>query len=123
MRITVHLDMFAHSAPATYAILWLDRDAGKWSREGHAGLALPAWGPLALTPGRTAIGTPGGSAPCCVLEGLDLTATDGPYEGETGVALWLRDSLAAPVHGQWHVQWVDTDEATPEHSVFADEET
>ena len=45
MRITLHLDTF-DTDPFAYAILWLDDQTLKWSREGHAGLALPEWGTL-----------------------------------------------------------------------------
>lgn len=40
MRITLHLDTF-DTNPSAYAILWLDDASLKWSREAHAGLALP----------------------------------------------------------------------------------
>jgi hypothetical protein len=52
MRITVHLDTF-DCQDSAYAIIWLDRETGKWSREGHAVIDLPAWGTLAFARGST----------------------------------------------------------------------
>ena len=122
MRITIHLDTFECAEPSVYAILWLDRDARKWSREGHAVIALPEWGTLALSKGCTRIEDPVKHAICCELTGLDLLAVDGPFEGESGHALWHRHGDRAPVVGQWHVQWIDDTESEAEHSVFADDE-
>lgn len=54
MRITVHLDTFECST-AAYAILWLDRESGKWSREGHAVIDLPEWRTLEYSRGSTRV--------------------------------------------------------------------
>jgi len=125
MRITLHLDTFECADPAVYAILWLDRDARKWSREGHAVIDLPEWGTLALTKNGTRIvGAAGFDSEhvYCELAGLDLLSPQGPFEGESGAALWYRHADRAPVAGQWHVQWIDETDAEPEHGVFADDE-
>ncbi|MEX3972663.1 MULTISPECIES: DUF3564 domain-containing protein [Paraburkholderia] len=121
MRITLHLDTFECTEPSVYAILWLDRDARKWSREGHAVIDLPEWGALALSNDSTRILDPAGDRVCCELAGLDLLDLDGPFEGESGQARWYRDAGRAPIAGQWHVQWIDGTESEPEHGVFADE--
>jgi hypothetical protein len=122
MRVTLHLDTFECAEPSVYAILWLDRDARKWSREGHAVIDLPEWGTLALSKDGTRIQDPLGRDVCCELKGLDLLAADGPFEGESGPVLWHRHGARAPIAGQWHVQWVDDTESAAEHSVFADDE-
>lgn len=122
MRITVHLDAFDCADPATYAILWLDKDTRKWSREGHAGMNLPEWGALEYADGSTRIMSAGHPHPLCVLDGLDLGSAAGPFEGETGDVHWYRHAHHATVHGQWHVQWVDETESHPEQGVFADDE-
>ena len=121
MRITLHLDTFECIEPSVYAILWLDRDARKWSREGHAVIDLPEWGTLTLSNDGTRILDAAGERVCCELPGLDLLALDGPFEGESGQALWYRDADHTSVAGQWHVQWIDGTESEPEHGVFADE--
>ncbi len=122
MRVTLHLDTFECPEASVYAILWLDRDARKWSREGHAGIDLPAWGALVLSKGCTRVVGGADGRVCCELSGLDLLPTDGPFEGESGVAVWYPHADRAPVVGQWHVQWIDDSDGVPEHGVFADDE-
>jgi uncharacterized protein DUF3564 len=121
MRITVHLDTFNCPDPSTYAILWLDTHAHKWSREGHAGIDLPEWGCYTCASGNTRIAGQHGGTSQCVLEGLDLSACAGPFEGESGRALWHRSADLSPLQGQWHVQCIDETAAPPESSVFADD--
>lgn len=119
MRITIHLDTFDSTDPAVYAILWLDNEARKWSREGHAGMHLPEWGNLATTDGTTRIADPATERVLCELEGLDLGAANGPFEGETGRVLWHRHSHHPAVSGHWHVQCVDEMKTAPESGLFA----
>ncbi|MBN3759739.1 DUF3564 family protein [Burkholderia sp. Ac-20365] len=121
MRITLHLDTFECAEPSVYAILWLDRDARKWSREGHAVIDLPEWGTLALSHECTRVLDATDGDARCELQGLDLLAVDGPFEGESGRVLWHCGADRAPVVGQWHVQWIDDTDCAPEHGVFADE--
>jgi uncharacterized protein DUF3564 len=122
MRITVHLDTFHCAVPSAYAILWLDLEARKWSREGHAGVELPEWGTLESAGTDTRITGQHAPQALCVLEGLDLSRRHAPFEGESGRALWYRHAHHAPVIGQWHVQCVDRTPSAPEHGVFADDE-
>lgn len=122
MRITIHLDTFDCADPAVYAILWLDRDALKWSREGHAGIAIPPWGRLDHASTGTRIVASAENHALCVLDGLDLATASGPFEGESGRALWYRHAHHAPVAGKWHVQCVDDTNLPAENSVFADDE-
>ncbi|WDD91525.1 DUF3564 domain-containing protein [Burkholderia sp. FERM BP-3421] len=110
MRITVHLDAFDRH-PNTYAILWFDKSHHRWSREGHAGLSLPAGGLLACVHGATRLAAQPGGEFDCVLEGLDLTHVDGPFEGETGIARWRATPEARAALGVWHVQCIDADRA------------
>jgi len=120
MRITVHLDSFDRLDPTAYAIVWLDKEAGKWSREGHAGVALPPWGRFAVRDGATRLSDATDRQTVCVLEGLYFGGEAGPFEGEEGTASWRANALAAPADGRWHVQWVDASEGVPEDGLFAD---
>jgi hypothetical protein len=122
MRITLHLDSFECADSSAYAILWLDKQACKWSREGHASMNLPGWGTLEYTQGDTRIMSPEHEQVLCMLEGLDLGASTGPFEGEEGTVRWYRHAHHTPVTGHWHVQWIDPTEADPEQGVFADDE-
>ncbi|VCT01019.1 Protein of uncharacterised function (DUF3564) [Burkholderia pseudomallei] len=96
VRITVHLDTFASTDPAAYAILWIDTTERRWSREGHAGVELPAWGNVVCRGGTTRVTGADDPHSLCVLEGLDLGAKQGPFEGETGAAHWYPHAHRAP---------------------------
>jgi hypothetical protein len=119
MRITVHLDTFDRIDPCAYAVLWLEKESRKWSREGHAGLSLPEWGIWKATPAGTSICSPRDAQPLCVLEGLGLGEHTGPFEGEAGRAQWCGAEDPQSTTGHWHVQCIDEDLAQPECSVFA----
>ncbi|WP_043288662.1 DUF3564 family protein [Paraburkholderia oxyphila] len=121
MRVTLHLDSFGRFAPGTYAIVWIDKEAGKWSREGHACVDLPAWGRYRTVQGATYLIAGENCAAPCTLEGLDLSAVDGPFEGECGRVQWHGVTQAA-VDGARHVQCVDESLCTPEESLSADED-
>ncbi|PTB19025.1 hypothetical protein C9I57_20835 [Trinickia symbiotica] len=122
MRITIHLGMFDRIDPTSYAIIWLDDDSLRWSRESHMGLQLPGWGNLRLNAESTVLCGVHDGWPRCVLQGLRLRRHGGPFEGETGCALWYeRNGLAAKT-GSWHVQCIDDTSTRAESSVFADED-
>lgn len=118
MRITIHLSTFEDINPCAYAIVWIDRDAQRWSRESHFGLALPIWGTVRSQPGVTVLCAPHDGTPLCELDGLELNGESGPFEGETGSAQWCSDHA----RGHWHIQCIDDAVALPENSVFADGE-
>jgi hypothetical protein len=86
MRITIHLSTFEETNPCAYAIVWIDRDAQRWSRESHFGLNLPTWGVVHERPGATLLCSPHDGTPLCELEGLELESQGGPFEGEAGSA-------------------------------------
>jgi hypothetical protein len=118
MRITIHLSTFDELNPCAYAIVWVDRDAAKWSRESHFGLAMPRWGALDRTPGAIRLCDAHDGVALCELHGFDLDSAGGPFEGETGGAHLCGENA----RGHWYVQCVDTQTAPAEHSVFADDE-
>jgi hypothetical protein len=122
MRITVHLDTFDRIDPCAYAILWVDDESLKWSREAHLGLTLPEWGRVRTEGANTLLTGPGDAEPLCVLEGLALHKEGGPFEGETGRADWHAQAPTHPEPGHWHVQCVDEQGAPAEFGVFADDE-
>lgn len=121
MRITVHLDSFDQFDPCAYAIIWIDTEAKKWSREGHAGVSLPEWGECHPSPDGTSLLACEDLREVCTLEGLDPGAGEGPFEGECG-RVRLRSRMSAkPLEGHWHVQCVDESSPTPEDGLFADQ--
>lgn len=122
MRLTVHLDTFDRVHPMAFAILWLDKEARRWSREGHFGLDLPEWGSLDTDGGNTLVCAPHSTVPVCVLEGLDIDNVEGPFEGEVGRAQWCAERGRNWSAGHWRVQCVDIEQTEPEHGMFAGEE-
>jgi hypothetical protein len=124
MRITLHLDAFDRFDPNAYAILWLDSESHKWSREGHAGLQLPEWGQLRVGARGTLVCAQHVALTLFILEGFAMEARNGPFEGESGEALWCcNEREGGPCFaGHWYVQCVDKDTMLAEHSVFAEDE-
>ncbi|WP_250526650.1 DUF3564 family protein [Caballeronia sp. GAWG2-1] len=122
MRITVKLDGFEGAQSAAYAILWLDRESSRWSREGHQSMDVPDWGDLTKGAGDTVICGQDAPQPICVLEQLDFDVPGGPPEGLAGRALWYTDQSGAQSEGRWHVQCIDRAQIKAEHGVFAGEE-
>ena len=120
MRATLHLDTFDSINAVSYAILWLDAELLKWSREAHAGMTLPEWGTLRSDGRNTYIYGSFGTRPACVLEGLELGKSGSPFEGESGRALGYPKGSTNPKAGHWHVQCVDNEHLSPEFSIFAD---
>ncbi|MDR5762328.1 DUF3564 family protein [Caballeronia sp. LZ035] len=122
MRITVKLDGFEGAQSAAYAILWLDKETRRWSREGHQAVEVPDWGGLRAGTNGTMICGQHVEEPICVLERLDFDAPGGPCEGLAGRVLWYADGAdGANPHstGRWHVQCIDREQIQAEHSVFA----
>ncbi|WP_321937859.1 DUF3564 family protein [Paraburkholderia sp. J8-2] len=121
MRVTVHLDSFDQLDPTAYAIIWIDTEERKWSREGHAGVTLPEWGQCSASPSGTSLLACEDQRDVCTLEGLDLGASDGPFEGECGAARLRAGMSAAPLDAHWRVQCIDGNVPDPEDGLFADE--
>lgn len=121
MRITIHLATFDRIDPTGYAVLWLDDESLMWSREAHMGLPLPRWGTLRPNPDETLLCASHGGWPRCELQGLHLRRQNGPFEGETGCALWYEENGSVAKAGSWHVQCVDDTATSAESSMFAGE--
>ncbi|WP_176049719.1 DUF3564 family protein [Burkholderia sp. BCC1644] len=121
MRITVHLDTFAHAGPAAYAIVWLDFDEYKWSCEGHDAMAMPSWGTLARAGNGIRLAAPDSDHPLIVLDDFLSANAKAPPTGASGIARWYRHAHHTQEAGRWHVQCIDTEQAEPEHRLFADD--
>ncbi len=104
MRITVHLDTFDRVCPCGYAILELHKQSHRWTCENQFGLILPKEGTLAATSSGTLLCGQTDRARVCLLEGLDTFADTGPFEGETGLAMWYGNQGIQPAAGHWHVE-------------------
>jgi len=130
MRITIRLDAFDHAAESAFAVLWIDRERRRWSREGHDRVELPAWGTWESACDGTLLRDPDTSAPLLMLHGLALQAATGTMsaleETQRGRAQYLpaRGPNATPAHdaGHWHIQCIDRETTVAEHELFSDEE-
>ncbi|SAL52140.1 hypothetical protein AWB64_05598 [Caballeronia sordidicola] len=104
MRITMHIDTFDRVSPCGYAILEIDKDTRRWVLSSQCGVTLSHEGSLIAGPNGTVVCGPSGAQYLCVLEGLDTASAHGPFEGETGAAMWYADLGIQPVAGHWHVE-------------------
>ena len=104
MRITVHLDTFDRVCPCGYAILEINKQSHRWMCENQLDLTLPKEGTLVATSTGTLLCGQADRTHICLLEGLDIFAADGPFEGETGPAMWYGNQGIQPAAGHWHVE-------------------
>jgi hypothetical protein len=125
MRITVKLDGFEGADSAAWAILWLDKETRRWSREGHQSVEVPDWGGLRASSDGTIICCQKNQETFCLLEQFDVDAPNGPCEGLEGRVVWYVVSggnATQTLAGRWHVQCIDREQIKAEHSVFAGEQ-
>lgn len=139
MRITIKLDAFDHAGESAFAVLWLDRENGRWSREGHEWLDVPPWGTWKSASDGTLLLDPATSKALLMLHGLrlstssDMRATKDTHqdvaqqrwEAQRGRADYFgcgtRNKACPLDNGHWHVQCVDRESIIAEHEVFSDE--
>jgi hypothetical protein len=89
--------------------------------KGHSGIQLPEWGMLRVDTAGTLVCGQHDARPLFSLEGLAMEAQTGPFEGESGEALWHCENGPC-IAGHWHVQCIDKDAVLAEHSMFAEDE-
>lgn len=118
MRLTILINGPDPTVNHDYAVLWLDTDQQRWSRESHAGVDLPAWGELRAADGVTALCAPSADEPLCTLRGLEVNRRH-EIGASQGDATWPCPATRAPTQGFWHLQAVDRDVVRAEHSLFA----
>ncbi|MEX3922083.1 DUF3564 family protein [Paraburkholderia sp. BR10872] len=122
MRLTILINGPDPTVNHDYAVLWLDLDEQRWSREAHCGLALPEWGVLRQTGASTLLCSSSPEEPVCSLVGL---APDRHNEVESaeGVAAFPAEVLPGH-HADWHwrLQAVDRSRIRAASAFFAREE-
>lgn len=129
MRITIKLDALNQETESAYAVLWLDKERGRWSREAHDRIELPTWGTWEVTPCGTLLRGPDTSAPVAMLEGLELAALKAAFRAADVMASQCGRALVfgsgeSNAHGgawYWHIQCVDSESTIAEHEIFSDE--
>ncbi|WP_277183276.1 DUF3564 family protein [Caballeronia sp. BR00000012568055] len=106
MRITVHLDTFDRVSPCAYAILNLDPASHRWHCSNQHGLHVPIDGLFREADMCLALYDLDEDALICELESFNMNDMQGPFEGETGLALWYGEQAIQPAAGHWHVDLV-----------------
>jgi hypothetical protein len=116
MRITIKLDQPAD--PDAFAVLWLDLESRRWSREMHSGVDIPSWGLVRTAPGGTLICDPDSTDALCALTGLDLENRTRLIEDQFGHVVWYGDSNLEVRLDRWHLQCIESDSIEAENEVF-----
>jgi hypothetical protein len=62
MRLTILINGSDPTVSHDYAVLWLDTEQHRWSREAHQGIDLPPWGELHDEDGVTTLCAPSADA-------------------------------------------------------------
>ncbi|BCG00862.1 hypothetical protein PPGU19_054300 [Paraburkholderia sp. PGU19] len=117
MRLTILINGSDPTVNHDYAVLWLDTDEHRWSREAHDGIDLPPWGELHDENGVTKLCAPSAEAPLCTLNGLHVDGRQRVSSAQ-GSAAWSSDRTHARMNGYWRLQAVDRLPVNAEHSVF-----
>jgi hypothetical protein len=115
MRLTILINGSDPTVNHDYAVLWLDTDEHRWSREAHEGIDLPPWGELHDTNGVTTLCAPSADAPLCTLRGLHVDRKQNVSAAQ-GDAAWSGERQ--PAASYWRLQAVDRQPVHAEHRVF-----
>lgn len=118
MRLTILINGSDPTVNHDYAVLWLDTDQRRWSRESHDGIDLPEWGELHDVDGVTSLCAPLEQEPLCTLRGLHVNRRQ-EISSAHGDATWASDRSRAQMAGQWRLQAVDRQAVHAENALFA----
>lgn len=118
MRLTILINGPDPTVNHDYAVLWLDTDQQRWSRESHEGIDLPAWGEMRDSNGVTALCAPLDNSPLCTLRGLHVNRRQ-EISSAHGDATWSCEISHAHMEGQWRLQAVDRQAVHAENALFA----
>ncbi|ADG19001.1 hypothetical protein QF000_004440 [Paraburkholderia atlantica] len=117
MRLTILINGSDPTVSHDYAVLWLDTDEHRWSREAHQGIDLPPWGELRDENGVTTLCAPSADAPLCTLRGLHVDRKE-RVSAAQGAAAWTALRTRKATSGFWRLQAVDRQKTRAENSVF-----
>lgn len=117
MRLTILINGSDPTVNHDYAVLWLDTDEHRWSREAHEGIDLPPGGDLHDVDGVTTLCAPSADAPLCTLRGLSVDRRQRVSSAE-GSADWASSPARRPAKGFWRLQAVDRQTVQAEHRLF-----
>src|ERR1700754_2796881 len=116
MRLTILINGSDPTVNHDYAVLWLDTDEHRWSREAHEGVDFPPWGELRDHDGVTTLCAPSAGAPLCTLRGLHVDRRQ-RVSSSRGVAAWESERTHEQMSWFWRLQAVDRLPVNAEHSL------
>jgi hypothetical protein len=119
MRLTILINCSDPTVSHDYAVLWLDTEENRWSREAHEGIDFPAWGEVRDDAGVTVLCAPSTATPVCTLRGLHINRKQ-QVSSAQGAADWSCASAGSPKRGYWRLQAVDRQPVHAENRVFGE---
>ncbi|PLZ04152.1 hypothetical protein CY652_00225 [Burkholderia sp. WAC0059] len=120
MRLTILVNGPDQAAHHDYAVLWLDTEQQRWSRESHEGIDLPEWGELHDTGSLTTLCAPGEDEPLCTLRGLHVDPDPKrQFRSTAGDATWSCTPSHTLASGFWKLQAVDRMPVHAESALFS----
>ncbi|TCG04085.1 hypothetical protein BZM27_43475 [Paraburkholderia steynii] len=117
MRLTILINGSDPTVNHDYAVLCLDTEEHRWSRQAHEGIDLPVWGELHDEGGVTTLCAPSTDTPLCTLSGLHVDRKQSVSSAQ-GTAAWTSLPRQVSMNGYWRLQAVDRQANHAEHSVF-----
>lgn len=120
MRLTILINGPDPTVNHDYAVLWLDTDEQRWSREAHTGISLPEWGEIQSCITATVLSGPGTAEPLCVLHDLHVTRRE-EVSGADGIATLPHEARSALTDWHWRLQAVDHTRIRADNALFAGE--
>ncbi|MEM5450693.1 MULTISPECIES: DUF3564 family protein [Paraburkholderia] len=118
MRLTILINGSDPAVNHEFALVWIDLDQKRWSRESHEGVDLPSWGDVRAGGDETVLCAPQTDAPLCIMRGLSLNERQEVHSGH-GDASWPDNSACRETAWQWRLQAVDRKSVRAANSLFA----
>ncbi|WP_213302216.1 DUF3564 family protein [Paraburkholderia sacchari] len=118
MRLTILINGSDPTVNHDFAVVWLDMEQKRWSRESHQGVRLPAWGDIREIDGELALCAPEGQRPLCEIRGLNATRRRGISTAQ-GQTTWPSDPAQTKTLGCWRLQAVERGPINAEDALFA----
>jgi hypothetical protein len=120
MRLTILINGSDPTVNHDYAVLWLDTDQQRWSREAHAGVDLPEWGELKCNGATTVLSGSTSTRPLCILHDLNVTRREEVNHAD-GIADMPPEISHMQVGWHWRLQAVDRAQVRAASALFADD--
>jgi hypothetical protein len=120
MRLTILINGPDPTVNHDYAVLWIDTEEHRWSREARSGVDLPEWGTVETCGTRTVLTGSASTEPLCVLHDLRISRR-GEVGGADGIASLAQDPQSQTIW-RWRLQAVDRTKVQAENALFAGDE-